>query len=541
MRTVAAQKAYIRPKTWIITMIDRSGSTDDPNVAPENSTYYNNLLGAMMEALHSVLTEVRTNTQDLETELHLHLAAYNDNLVVVAADEHLATCDIRAVIGRTPEAAGLTEYSAPLLHVERLLTSGIIAQDDAVLLVLLSDDSGCNSGEGEPVARRIAASRPDINFQAFAIGNGSFERLRNLTTAFGPLGSFHQVGSGATANGAGVFSAASVSNVLMSNMSPRATGMAQTFAGSYQLHTKSSLPSSPVKKTFAKEADNANDSAGLQVGIPVSVMRCVIPDGTWEVMSDINNAKFKTSSVTLDKREKPFANGGMHLAYRGWINEKGAKRDVVLKESIFTNPELNTEGYIKNLVFTQALASKTAELYNAATTGKKVFFTEIMMLYNPLDRKWYAADQYLRGRFERHSSNDGGVNTQAYRRSPHAFSHFSHRLSRGTAVITDIQGVGEMYTDPVINSSDQKHRAAKTFGIGNGGDVFIKKFVDSHICNSYCKQLKLTEFSNGRSQSAPQSAAASSVIRSMLSTQNGSRRASNGKLSTIASSGVLVS
>jgi len=42
------------------------------------------------------------------------------------------------------------------------------------------------------------------------------------------------------------------------------------------------------------------------------------------------------------------------------------------------------------------------------------------------------------------------------RNTPHAFSHWTWEHSRGRDIVVDIQGVGDLYTDPQIHTADRK-------------------------------------------------------------------------------------
>lgn len=52
--------------------------------------------------------------------------------------------------------------------------------------------------------------------------------------------------------------------------------------------------------------------------------------------------------------------------------------------------------------------------------------------------------------------------------------------------MVDIQGVGNVLTDPLIHSLDENR-----FDAGNFGYEGILKFFISHKCNKYCKHLNL--------------------------------------------------
>ena len=70
-----------------------------------------------------------------------------------------------------------------------------------------------------------------------------------------------------------------------------------------------------------------------------------------------------------------------------------------------------------------------------------------------------------------------------------AFSHFSFERSGHQLIVVDIQGVGDLYTDPQI------HTACGTgYGEGNLGAKGMALFFASHKCNQLCKDLGLAAF-----------------------------------------------
>jgi hypothetical protein len=67
-----------------------------------------------------------------------------------------------------------------------------------------------------------------------------------------------------------------------------------------------------------------------------------------------------------------------------------------------------------------------------------------------------------------------------------AFSHFTWEESKKQILIVDVQGVGDVWTDPQIHSVN-----GVGYGKGNMGMRGITAFLNNHRCNAMCKALKL--------------------------------------------------
>ncbi len=108
----------------------------------------------------------------------------------------------------------------------------------------------------------------------------------------------------------------------------------------------------------------------------------------------------------------------------------------------------------------------------------------VVQLVDRPNQPYYCMEDYLRGEYMKHLDNHGG--DEGIRNTPAAFAHFTYEASNKSILVCDIQGVGDLYTDPQIHTMD-----GRGFGKGNLGIDGMVKFLSTHECNAICRHLKL--------------------------------------------------
>ena len=101
------------------------------------------------------------------------------------------------------------------------------------------------------------------------------------------------------------------------------------------------------------------------------------------------------------------------------------------------------------------------------------------------------------------------VDNQLARQTPHAFSHFTFERSGHELIVVDVQGVGDLYTDPQIHTSE-----GAEYGDGNLGVKGMALFFHSHECNAICQSLGLAKFDLAPKETAEMKSGSSTGIKS---------------------------
>lgn len=136
-----------------------------------------------------------------------------------------------------------------------------------------------------------------------------------------------------------------------------------------------------------------------------------------------------------------------------------------------------------------------AQKFNAHNVPKRIDFVEswvLELIQRPgphgMGRFTVLVEPLLRGHYTKHSNNYGFV-SEEQRHTPQAFSHWTWVHSGGKILVCDIQGVGDLYTDPQIHSNAGHQNFL--YGRGDMGIDGINQFFATHRCNGLCRSLGL--------------------------------------------------
>ncbi|CAH8597090.1 unnamed protein product [Schistosoma turkestanicum] len=130
------------------------------------------------------------------------------------------------------------------------------------------------------------------------------------------------------------------------------------------------------------------------------------------------------------------------------------------------------------------------EFSRQPSVPKKVDIAQMCVLefIDRPEKPLYHLEHFIEGTYRKYNSNSGFVDDLS-RNTPQAFSHFTFERSGHRLIVVDIQGVGNLWTDPQIHTFN-----SKSYGDGNLGIRGMALFFYTHRCNPLCLALALSAF-----------------------------------------------
>ncbi|RYH17411.1 hypothetical protein EON65_28655 [archaeon] len=223
---------------------------------------------------------------------------------------------------------------------------------------------------------------------------------------------------------------------------------------------------------------------------------------------------FPDSSVlTVQLAPKPFAKGGLRLAFYGKLldideDSKEFFKDIVFKEAIKHRDKekakvLTKHDYEKFLVCHRAAKFLANEFNRVRPVNcPSIHYVEAHIVQ--MNQRWpdqpiMIYEEAITSAWEKYNNNTGYVATNptdkhgTSHEAVQAFSHWTHCVTNWKLMVVDCQGGYDhvrrcfMLTDPAVHCS-----ANLRFGRTNLSEKGFGKFYSTHRCNDFCRVMNLS-------------------------------------------------
>ncbi|KAJ7252252.1 hypothetical protein C8J57DRAFT_1351442 [Mycena rebaudengoi] len=212
-----------------------------------------------------------------------------------------------------------------------------------------------------------------------------------------------------------------------------------------------------------------------------------------DMMAHDDNIKMSITELTIHKRSRPFAQGTLRVA--SYARTAASTNLFVVKSSKHAGKKL---AHLAEDMRCQALCKAFALEFNALSgEAHSIDFIVTTCLKGKAGTisgadECMSLEPFIDGTYVKYNNNCGYVNEyipdDRFNQAAQAFSHFTFERSRGRFLVSDLQGVGHVLTDPAIHTSDPKRFQLADTNLGPEG---FKFFFATHKCNGICTKLGL--------------------------------------------------
>jgi hypothetical protein len=211
-----------------------------------------------------------------------------------------------------------------------------------------------------------------------------------------------------------------------------------------------------------------------------------------DMMAHDDNITMGITELTVHKRDQPFAQGALRVAF--YARTAASANRYVVKSFKRGGKRL---AHLAEDMRCQALCKAFALDFNALLGEEHsidFIVTTCLKGKSGTDSgdECLSLEPFIEGTYVKYNNNCGFVNkdnpSDRFCQAAQAFSHFTFERSRGRFLVSDIQGVENIMTDPVIHTLDPERFKLADANLGKEG---FKFFFATHTCNSICTKLGL--------------------------------------------------
>jgi hypothetical protein len=211
-----------------------------------------------------------------------------------------------------------------------------------------------------------------------------------------------------------------------------------------------------------------------------------------DIMAHDDNIRMNIVELTIHKRSRPFAQGAMRVAFYA---RTAASTDKFVVKSF--RREGKQFAHVAEGMRCQALCKAFALEFNALSGEEHSIDFIVTTCLKGRSRmasggECMSLEPFIEGTYIKYNNNCSYVNedipNDRFNQAAQAFSHFTFERSRGRFLVSDLQGVGGVLTDPAIHTLDPERFKLTDTNLNQEG---FKFFFATHVCNGICVKLGL--------------------------------------------------